>query len=286
MKKPILLHYDEQIKAYVNSFPQGSTAFQIAEYCPVPSTSKIEDKFEYFYRPYSYTCNTQKFISYNNGPAGLNTERNPYALYRELIYSENFIDEFLRSVGARNALSPQRQMQIQALLFQMQGKSQDENNRSNCENYNERRKQRAKLLWQKLTHFMIKEDPRIRNFVYNQFRFLTGQQQVKRQRKKMFKNSKANRVNFPLSSNIEIEQGQDYDKLVQSVNYPQKQLPPSTAMIKKQMTKLRNDAIFTMLGTIQKSKSVPISMSVLPKQLLKDTKTISSIVKSSIDSND
>ena len=97
----------------------------------------------------------------------MNTERNPYALYRELIYSENFIDEFLRSVGARNALSPQRQMQIQALLFQMQGKSQDENNRSNCENYNERRKQRAKLLWQKLTHFMIKEDPRIRNFVYN-----------------------------------------------------------------------------------------------------------------------
>ena len=48
---------------------------------PVPPfDSHLEDKFEYFYRPYNYEANTKKYISYEgeDDPPG---RINPFRVY-------------------------------------------------------------------------------------------------------------------------------------------------------------------------------------------------------------
>ena len=55
---------------------------------PVPPyDSHLEDKFEYFYRPYNYEANTKKYISYEseNDPPG---RINPFRVYKELLHEE------------------------------------------------------------------------------------------------------------------------------------------------------------------------------------------------------
>ena len=59
----------------------------------MPASDVLEDKFEYFYRPYNYTCNSKKYISYEGtGPKG---EHNPFQLIDELENETHFLDEYL-----------------------------------------------------------------------------------------------------------------------------------------------------------------------------------------------
>ena len=79
----------------------------------------MEDKFEYFYRPYNYICNVEKFINYDG--EAIKGDKDPFRLYEELLSEEPYIDEFLRSKGmARSQSEPQRLMQMNSLLFQME----------------------------------------------------------------------------------------------------------------------------------------------------------------------
>lgn len=76
----------------------------------MPSNEKLEEKFEYFYRPYNYKANTQKYITYSG--VGKRGERDPYMLLDELIHTEHFIDTFLKSMGkSARKVEPQIDMQ-------------------------------------------------------------------------------------------------------------------------------------------------------------------------------
>ena len=68
-------------------------------------TEALEDKFEYFYRPYTYRCNTEKFISYEG--EGVKGQPNPFQLFDELVKEEKeyFLDEYLVSCGATRSQS-------------------------------------------------------------------------------------------------------------------------------------------------------------------------------------
>ena len=90
---------NDRLRKYMDSFPDGSLGKILASFCPVPGSGKLEDKFEFFYRPYNYWCNTQKFISYQG--EGRKGERDPYTLYNELLNSEHFIDTYLRSLSLK-----------------------------------------------------------------------------------------------------------------------------------------------------------------------------------------
>ena len=69
---------EEQIKKFIEHQPEGPRRI-LANWSPVPSFGKPEDMFEFFYRPYSYEINTQKFITYDG--EGRNGERDPIELY-------------------------------------------------------------------------------------------------------------------------------------------------------------------------------------------------------------
>ena len=56
--------FEDRLKSYMNRFAKGSLNHLLAQFTPVPCNEKLEDKFEFFYRPYNYTCNTAKFINY------------------------------------------------------------------------------------------------------------------------------------------------------------------------------------------------------------------------------
>ena len=71
----------------------------------MPATDTLEDKFEYFYRPYNYTCNTEKYINYEGE---FDKGRpDPFQLYAELLEesSGDFLDEYLASVGVTRSRS-------------------------------------------------------------------------------------------------------------------------------------------------------------------------------------
>ena len=36
----------------------------LAEFSPIPNSESLEDKFEYFYRPYNYNINSTKYMIY------------------------------------------------------------------------------------------------------------------------------------------------------------------------------------------------------------------------------
>ena len=74
----------------MKSFPEGSLAKLIAEFSPVPNAERLEDKFEFFYRPYNYTCNAQKYIDF-----GEELKADPFLRYTELIENVHFLDEYL-----------------------------------------------------------------------------------------------------------------------------------------------------------------------------------------------
>ena len=84
----------------------------------MPDREKLEDKFEYFYRPYNYACNTAKFISYEFETA------NPFKAYADLLKEENFIDEYLKSLClapfSNGQYCAQKEMQKRVLEFRMQ----------------------------------------------------------------------------------------------------------------------------------------------------------------------
>ena len=110
---------EHQIAKFIRSFPEGSLGRILASFCPVPSTGKLEDKFEYFYRPYSYVCNTQKYITYEG--VGSKGERDPYELYEELLKTEHFIDTYLRSRGKNTRKTDKQfEMQLQTLIFEIE----------------------------------------------------------------------------------------------------------------------------------------------------------------------
>ena len=113
--------YMNRVNQYLDSFPLGSLNHLLAQFSPVPMTEALEDKFEYFYRPYTYRCNTEKFISYEG--EGTKGQPNPFQLYEELIEEEKeaYLDLYLDSCGTtRNKSNPQREMQKTALMFQME----------------------------------------------------------------------------------------------------------------------------------------------------------------------
>ena len=99
--KPIYLDQsllDERIKSYIAQFPEGSLNHMLAQFSPVPTNHRLEDKFEYFYRPYNYTCNVAKYINYEG--EGVRGENNPYKLYQEILRENHFIEEFLISCNS------------------------------------------------------------------------------------------------------------------------------------------------------------------------------------------
>ena len=77
----------------MSQFTEGSINHMLAQFSPVPSQIRLEDKFEYFYRAFNYTCSTKKFISYDAA-----TE-NPFVAYVELLKEQDFKDEYLKSLG-------------------------------------------------------------------------------------------------------------------------------------------------------------------------------------------
>ena len=66
----------------------------------MPNSERLEDKFEYFYRPYNYLCNSQKYINFAE-----NEKVDPFARYRELISEEHFIDIYLKSHNIQRSKS-------------------------------------------------------------------------------------------------------------------------------------------------------------------------------------
>lgn len=109
--KPIVLDdkFEESVQKYMNEFPEGSLNHLLAEFSPVPTSQILEDKFEYFYRPYNYICNVEKFINYDG--EAIKGDSDPFKLYEEILSEEPYIDEFLRSKGmARSQSEPQRLM--------------------------------------------------------------------------------------------------------------------------------------------------------------------------------
>ena len=97
-------HFRDLVNAYINSFPKASIGHDLASFSPVPNIGK-ENKFEYFYHPYNYLCNTAKFITY--GDEVVPSARDPNFLYQELLNYRDFIDEFLASHGkTRRRIDP------------------------------------------------------------------------------------------------------------------------------------------------------------------------------------
>jgi hypothetical protein len=82
----------------MSQFTECSVNHLLAQFSPVPNHNKLEDKFEYFYRPYNYACNTSKFISYEFALA------NPFKAYVDLANEESFIEEYFKSLGMSSML--------------------------------------------------------------------------------------------------------------------------------------------------------------------------------------
>ena len=143
---------------------------------PVPPyDSHLEDKFEYFYRPYNYEANTKKYISYEseNDPPG---RINPFRVYQEILQEEetNFIEIYLNSLGKRSQSEPQREMQKELLELQMQEQNEEVIETDGaCLLFDKTEKARKK--WKLMRDFLVRDDPRVTFFVMNQLRFLTGQ---------------------------------------------------------------------------------------------------------------
>ena len=178
--------FDDRIQDFVNSFPDGSLSKQLAEYSPVPASEALEDKFEYFYRPYNYTCNSKKYISYEgNGPKG---EHNPFELLKELDNETHFIDEYLNSCGVHNRSQSHPQLEIQRsqLHFQLEQYSL-EDQESKFQTLEDINREKTRAIWRNVHNFFLENDPRTTYFILNQLRFLTGQNQIKRKRKAMYK---------------------------------------------------------------------------------------------------
>ena len=122
--QPILLDdnkLEAEILKYIANQHYDSLEAELATFFPVPPyDSHLEDKFEYFYRPYNYEANTKKYISYEgeNDPPG---RINPFRVYEELLHEHetHFIEIYLRSLGKRSQSEPQREMQKELLQLQM-----------------------------------------------------------------------------------------------------------------------------------------------------------------------
>ena len=69
----------------------------------MPSNERAEDKFEFFYRPYNYICNLDKYISYDG--YGAKGQTDPFKLYKELMEEEHYLDTYIKSVGLEKTRS-------------------------------------------------------------------------------------------------------------------------------------------------------------------------------------
>ena len=125
--KPIQLDLtlEDRIRKFINSFPKQSLNHELAKFCPVPDNERLEDKFEFFYRPYNYPSNTRKYISYDEYGTG-RLDSCPFKRYQEWLLENHFLDEYKQSMGlGRSRSEPQREMQQSILLFQMELKNEE-----------------------------------------------------------------------------------------------------------------------------------------------------------------
>ena len=101
----------------MNRFQPDSVNRMLAEFSPVPNSESLEDKFEYFYRPYNYNINSTKFMIYADEGY---KHPDPYRILDELIEEdkEDFIPDYFKSLGINKSRScPQREMQLRTVKF-------------------------------------------------------------------------------------------------------------------------------------------------------------------------
>ena len=89
--------YNKRVKEFKTKFPRGSLERLMANWAPVPTNKQMEDRYEFYYRPYNYACNINKYLTFDH------VTENPFKAFAELEKEETEIEKFLRSKGKQRS---------------------------------------------------------------------------------------------------------------------------------------------------------------------------------------
>lgn len=96
-------------------------------------------------------------------------------------------------VKRRSQSQPQKEVQLNSLLFEMELQNLEIKETRGVSQEPNKKKKQAIASWHRIQTFLLKDDPRTTYFVLNQLRYLTGQNQIKKKRKRMMR-AKANKI--------------------------------------------------------------------------------------------